>query len=193
MATVKPCFLESNFSGNDCIALCCQMQPCFLDSCIALFCFLEKSFLPAFDSCILTSFDMSSLIKLVYFSRHEDQSVEYTRKKTVKERLGISNGNRRSYPVLGGWLHFVKFEISKLNECLDFISSKQLHCGRIDSHHWNSEAPANENAVIKATGGWAYKFAGLFKERLGVSIEKEDEMDCLVAGENFLLKVKSSS
>ena len=41
----------------------------------------------------------------------------------------------------------------------------------------------------KATGGGAYKFADLFKERLGVSIEKEDEMDCLVAGANFLLKV----
>jgi type II pantothenate kinase len=47
----------------------------------------------------------------------------------VKERLGISNGNRRSYPILGGRLHFVKFETSKINECLDFISSKQLHRG----------------------------------------------------------------
>lgn len=41
----------------------------------------------------------------------------------------------------------------------------------------------------KATGGGAYKYADLFKERLGVSLEKEDEMDCLVAGANFLLKV----
>lgn len=41
----------------------------------------------------------------------------------------------------------------------------------------------------KATGGGAYKFADLFKEKLGVSIDKEDEMDCLVAGANFLLKV----
>lgn len=42
---------------------------------------------------------------------------------------------------------------------------------------------------LKATGGGAYKFADLFKERLGVSLDKEDEMDCLVAGANFLLKV----
>lgn len=41
----------------------------------------------------------------------------------------------------------------------------------------------------KATGGGAYKFADVFKERLGVSLDKEDEMDCLVAGANFLLKV----
>lgn len=41
----------------------------------------------------------------------------------------------------------------------------------------------------KATGGGAYKYADVFKERLGVSIDKEDEMNCLVSGANFLLKV----
>ncbi|XP_071902178.1 pantothenate kinase 2-like [Coffea arabica] len=128
-----------------------------------------------------------SLIKLVYFSRHEDRPVNDRIKKTIKERLGISNGNRRSYPVLGGRLHFVKFETNKINQCLDFISSKQLHCGGMDAHLWHSGV-SNENAVIKATGGGAYKYADLFKERLGVSIEKEDEMNCLVAGANFLLK-----
>ncbi|KAK4844160.1 hypothetical protein QYF36_017161 [Acer negundo] len=129
-----------------------------------------------------------SLIKLVYFSRHEGQSIDDKRTKTLKERLGIANGTRRSYPILGGRLHFVKFETTKINECLDFIRSKQLHRGGMDSRHWNAEAPANENAVIKATGGGAFKFADLFKERLGVSLDKEDEMDCLVAGANFLLK-----
>ena len=41
---------------------------------------------------------------------------------------------------------------------------------------------------MKATGGGAYKFADLFKEKLGVCLSKEDEMDSLVAGANFLLK-----
>ncbi|KAF9671576.1 hypothetical protein SADUNF_Sadunf12G0061800 [Salix dunnii] len=131
---------------------------------------------------------LRSLIKLVYFSRHKDRPTNDKRKKTVKERLGISNGNRRSYPILGGRLHFVKFETSKINECLDFISSKQLHRGGVDSHSWHSDISSNVNAVIKATGGGAYKYADLFKERLGVSLDKEDEMDCLVAGANFLLK-----
>ncbi|KAK6924844.1 Damage-control phosphatase ARMT1-like, metal-binding domain [Dillenia turbinata] len=129
-----------------------------------------------------------SLIKLVYFSRHEDRPLNDRRKKSIKERFGISNGNRRSYPILGGRLHFVKFETHKINECLDFIHSKQLHWGGLDPHQWTSEAPNNENAIIKATGGGAYKFADLFKDRLGVSLDKEDEMDCLVAGANFLLK-----
>ncbi|KAI3439560.1 Pantothenate kinase 2 [Psidium guajava] len=133
-----------------------------------------------------------SLIKLVYFSRHEDQSTGDKRKKTAKQRLGISNGIRRSYPILGGRLHFVKFETNKINECLEFIDSNQLHRSGVDFRHWGSESPNSQpidNAVIKkATGGGAFKFADLFRERLGVSIEKEDEMDCLVAGANFLLK-----
>ncbi|XP_026405060.1 pantothenate kinase 2-like [Papaver somniferum] len=129
-----------------------------------------------------------SLIKLIYFSRHEDHLVDDKRKKTLKERLGLSNDSRRSYPILGGRLHFVKFETRKINECLDFIHSKQLHRGGIDPRGWSSEAPNNDNAVIKATGGGAYRFTDLFKERVGVSLDKEDEMDCLVAGANFLLK-----
>ncbi|XP_061366808.1 pantothenate kinase 2 [Gastrolobium bilobum] len=127
-----------------------------------------------------------SLIKLVYFSRHEDQSTNDKRMRNAKDQLGFTNGNRRSHPILGGRLHFVKFETSKINDCLDFIYSKQLHCGGWESDY--SDAVADQNAIIKATGGGAYKFADLFKERLGLSLEKEDEMDCLVAGANFLLK-----
>jgi hypothetical protein len=65
----------------------------------------------------------------VYFSRHAESLTDDSRKKSLRKRFGITNGNRRSYPILGGRLHFVKFETSKLNECLDFISSKQLHRG----------------------------------------------------------------
>ncbi|KAK1326944.1 Pantothenate kinase 2 [Acorus calamus] len=90
--------------------------------------------------------------------------------------------------------------------------------GGIDSPSYSSRLLTDENAIIKlihklsypiihifwealdgvnnqscwilkkATGGGAHKFADVFKERLGVSIDKEDEMDCLVAGANFLLK-----
>ncbi|GMH16794.1 hypothetical protein Nepgr_018635 [Nepenthes gracilis] len=129
-----------------------------------------------------------SLIKLVYFSRHEDKRIEDKRKSSFKQRFGIPNGNRRSYPILGGRLHFVKFETSKINECLEFIKSKQLHRGGMNPRRWPVDISPNENVVVKATGGGAYKFADLFKEKLGVSLDKEDEMDCLVAGANFLLK-----
>lgn len=91
------------------------------------------SFICAFDQFIQLFFlcVLGSLIKLVYFSRHEDRVVNDKRKKSLSERLGVNNGNRRSFPILGGRLHFVKFETAKINECLDFIHSKQLHRGGV--------------------------------------------------------------
>lgn len=80
------------------------------------------------------------MIKLVYFSRHEDKPVEDERKKSFKLKFGISNGNRRSFPILGGRLHFVKFETAKINECLEFIKSKKLHCGGMHLLHSSSHA-----------------------------------------------------
>ena len=41
---------------------------------------------------------------------------------------------------------------------------------------------------VISTGGGAFKYADLFKSRLGVVLEREDEMLCLVNGCNFLLK-----
>ena len=41
---------------------------------------------------------------------------------------------------------------------------------------------------VKATGGGAYKYAEVFRTRLGLILEKEDEMACMVDGCNFLLK-----
>lgn len=68
-----------------------------------------------------------SLIKLVYFSTNDgDDDDELGR--SGKESVGVSNGNR-SFPVLKGRLHFSKFETSKINDCLDFIQTKQLHIG----------------------------------------------------------------
>ncbi|XP_021293054.1 pantothenate kinase 1 isoform X2 [Herrania umbratica] len=49
-------------------------------------------------------------------------------------------------------------------------------------------AASSDKIFIKATGGGAYKFADLFKEKLEISLDKEDEMNCLVTGANFLLK-----
>nr|CAD1827160.1 unnamed protein product [Ananas comosus var. bracteatus] len=73
------------------------------------------------------------------------------------------------------------FETRRLDECLDFIVSKKLLCGM-------TTGSSKEHVVIKATGGGAFKFADVFKEKLGVSLDKLDEMDSVVAGANFLLQ-----
>ena len=135
----------------------------------------------------------------------------------------------RPRPPRGGKLHFVKFETSKIDECLDFIEAKGLHRpqqgmagsfygasssssnsaaerrsgggggggsnsgggGGTVKNQNSSPAPSSEPPTrvrVLATGGGAYRFADLFRSRLGVILEKEDEMDCLVAGADFLLR-----
>ena len=43
--------------------------------------------------------------------------------------------------------------------------------------------------IVKATGGGAYKHVESFQNRLGLELEKVDEMESLVTGTNFLLSV----
>ncbi|KAL5552871.1 hypothetical protein UlMin_040272 [Ulmus minor] len=118
-----------------------------------------------------------SLIKVVYFSREDECS------KSSQESVLVSNVERNC-PILQGTLRFAKFETAKINDCLEFIQRNQLHLNGWE----HNGVPGGEKCVIKATGGGAYKFADLIKEKLGISLCKEDEMDCLVAGANFLLK-----
>ncbi|KAI3452720.1 hypothetical protein Pfo_009396 [Paulownia fortunei] len=124
-----------------------------------------------------------SLIKMVYFSSDSSRSVDDQVNGSSEDGLPASNGNLHD-SVLNGRLHFFKFETSKISECTEFISSKLLqHYGAR-----NNEAPISGQNIIKATGGGAFKFADLFKEKLGITLDKVDEMDCLVAAANFLLK-----
>eukprot|EP00835_Amoeboradix_gromovi_P003710 NODE_256_length_12667_cov_0.196292.p1 type:complete len:622 gc:universal NODE_256_length_12667_cov_0.196292:11784-9919(-) len=73
----------------------------------------------------------------------------------------------------GGRLIFTKFETQKINELIDFLKNIVLNMEQVN---------------ITATGGGAHKFASLFKEELGIVLDKHDEMDCTVKGMNFLLK-----
>lgn len=113
------------------------------------------------DSALLAVDIGGTLIKLVYF-----------------EGGGELKGSRKA---IGGQLKFVKFQTSRLDECLEFIRSKGLHYGITTSSR-------NMSMEIKATGGGAFKFADIFKEKLGVNLDKLDEMDTVVTGANFLLK-----
>ncbi|KAK3041803.1 hypothetical protein RJ639_000319 [Escallonia herrerae] len=119
-----------------------------------------------------------TLIKMVYFSSNSDWPIDDEGKRSSNEK-GSKNCN-----FVNGRLHFMKFETRKINDCLQFISSKQLH--RYGG--WHTEAPVDCKNVIKATGGGAFKFADLFKEKLEIGLDKVEEMDSLVAGANFLLK-----
>eukprot|EP00963_Diacronema_lutheri_P013486 scaffold2636_cov340-Pavlova_lutheri.AAC.148 len=74
----------------------------------------------------------------------------------------------------GGQLHFVKFETNQIHRVVEFIASRSEEMNRSSS--------------IRATGGGAFKYAELFRSKLGMILVKEDEMTCLVTGAVFLLR-----
>ncbi|KAK9799347.1 hypothetical protein WJX73_008823 [Symbiochloris irregularis] len=112
-----------------------------------------------------------SLIKLVYFSPEDRGSDD-----------GAAGDASRDHST-GGRMHFVKFETSAIDQAIEFILAKGLHQLQARSHSGRAN-----RVRVKATGGGAYKFAEALQERLEVLLEKEDEMQCLVIGCDFLLK-----
>jgi len=77
--------------------------------------------------------------------------------------------------VPGGRLNFKRFEGSQLDECLEFVQQV-----------FQSEKP--DQRVLCLTGGGAIKHYDSLAEKLpGVLLRQEDEMECLIAGLNFLL------
>ena len=100
----------------------------------------------------------------------------------------------------GGRLHFKKFPSAHLEECMEFIEFKGLHLGSrgaededgAEDGDGDGDGDGGEDedarATVKATGGGAHKFSKVFQERLGITLQKEDEMACAVAGAKFLLE-----
>ncbi|XP_076621257.1 4'-phosphopantetheine phosphatase [Colletes latitarsis] len=111
-----------------------------------------------------------SLTKIAYYS-----TVSY--RKALYEDAGLGNSGERAYKVHeGNRLHFVKFETRYIENCLDFVEKNLVN---VERFHGKS---------IKVTGGGAYKYTPLLQEKLGLIVDKEDEIACLIKGCNFLLK-----
>ncbi|KAF4314788.1 hypothetical protein G195_011207, partial [Phytophthora kernoviae 00238/432] len=76
-------------------------------------------------------------------------------------------------PELGGTIHFINFQTAKMDEITSFVR-------RCFFHRYIKK--------IACTGGGAFKFSPLFESRLGIELQKADEMDALIQGLNFVLR-----
>ncbi|XP_050719238.1 4'-phosphopantetheine phosphatase-like isoform X2 [Eriocheir sinensis] len=116
-----------------------------------------------------------SLTKIAYYSTVSHRKVLYN-----ADNDGTSSSDGGDYHYESSEterLHFVKFETKYIEHWLDFIR-KHLVCSK--------ESMLGKS--IKATGGGAYKFAELIQQKLGLMVEKEDEIGSLIKGCNFLLR-----
>ncbi|KAE8244515.1 hypothetical protein A4X13_0g6539 [Tilletia indica] len=99
-----------------------------------------------------------SLAKLVYFTRTPDQPG-------------------------GGRLNFVKFETEHIEQCVSFLSELLTISARSNGV---SLEQIRRGVKLTATGGGAHMYNELFERELGIEVQREDEMSCLITGLNFI-------
>ncbi|KAI0475795.1 fumble-domain-containing protein [Xylariaceae sp. FL0804] len=80
----------------------------------------------------------------------------------------------------GGRLNFQSFETDRIDDCIEFVrhlKDNQLALNGSKPHE----------LCVMATGGGAYKYYDRIRERLGVDVLREDEMECLIVGLDFFI------
>lgn len=88
-------------------------------------------------------------------------------------REGVKDHNLKFYSrQLGGEFHFIRFETRRMQNAMDLIRANNLHLNIRE---------------MGATGGGAHKYAAQWKEELGIEMQKQDELESLVAGMQFVL------
>eukprot|EP00064_Thunnus_orientalis_P018896 superscaffoldBa00004510_g19005 len=115
-----------------------------------------------------------SLTKLAYYSTVQHKvakvrSFDHSAKEAASDKLYEISVQEE----VTARLHFIKFENAYIETCLDFIKDHLVN---------------TDTKVIKATGGGAHKFKELIEKKLGLKVDKEDEMTCLIKGCNFVLR-----
>jgi len=137
-----------------------------------------------------------SLAKVVYFTRassnanafenpHVDELHDENSASCPPVLFHPARLRRRSLPPAfpGGRLNFVKFESSNIDACVQFLHDL------IEKSAVANQVTVDEmqkSVKIMATGGGAHLFYERFTGDLGVEVQREDEMECLITGLNFM-------
>uniref|UniRef100_A0A4W6EKR2 Pantothenate kinase 4 (inactive) n=1 Tax=Lates calcarifer TaxID=8187 RepID=A0A4W6EKR2_LATCA len=119
-----------------------------------------------------------SLTKLAYYSTVQHKVAKVRSFDVLFVSVSQEAASDKLYEIsvqeeVTARLHFIKFENAYIETCLDFIKDHLVN---------------TETKVIKATGGGAHKFKELIERKLGLKVDKEDEMTCLIKGCNFVLR-----
>jgi pantothenate kinase len=112
------------------------------------------------------------------FSKSRDHAEALDRFYNFARRLdsyreGVKDHELSFYSrELGGEFHFIRFETRRMQNAMDLIRANNLHLNICE---------------MGATGGGAHKFAAKWEQDLGIQMQKQDELDSLVAGMQFVL------
>ena len=91
----------------------------------------------------------------------------YVSNSSMSDKSGTCNSRQ---------LNFVKFETRHIAHLTCYIKNRM-----------GENVDRIQGKSISVTGGGAHKYKDLIEETLGLKVNKQDEMDCLIKGSNFLL------
>jgi type II pantothenate kinase len=121
----------------------------------------------------------SSIVKNDCGPRNDDHAIALSRFYNFARRLDMYREGVRDHKLsfyckeLDGSFHFIRFETRRMMTAMELIRTHKLH--------YNIHK-------MGGTGGGAHKFAALFQQELGITMKKQDELDSLVAGMQFVLR-----
>jgi pantothenate kinase len=122
--------------------------------------------------------DIRKSRSMLDFSKSRDHAEALDRFYNLARRLdsyreGVKDHELSFYSrELGGEFHFIRFETRRMQNAMDLIRANNLHLNICE---------------MGATGGGAHKFAAKWEQDLGIQMKKQDELDSLVAGMQFVL------
>ncbi len=123
------------------------------------------------------SADDNSPLELTSKEEERQQALErfYAFVKDLDSSHGdnLKDKSRSFYSrTLGGQFHFIQFESRHFLQVMNLMKSSNIHL---------------DITKIGATGGGAHKYAERWDKQLGIKIDKQDELESLVAGMQFTL------
>lgn len=86
----------------------------------------------------------------------------------------------------GGTLNFVRFETEQIQDLIAFLND--LIKQSAATNHVTQEEMKKGVRVI-ATGGGAHKYYDMLVEGTGLSVHREEEMECLITGLGFITSI----
>lgn len=117
----------------------------------------------------------SSMVNLSKSNEHKealDNFYSFARRLDAYD-TGMKDKHLSYYSrFLNGQFHFIRFETRRMTNAMNLM--------RINNFHLNIKE-------IGSTGGGSHKFANDWERELGIIMKKQDEMDSLVAGMQFVM------
>ena len=142
-----------------------------------------------------------SLCKVTFFEQSGNEAIGKEKNFFLNSITYGMTGMRDpllSFSYQSGVFHFINFETRRMSAAIELMKEHDLlqyrrrassvySASAVDSVTPDLPLESKRRSIIMATGGGAYKYAQMVFDKLQLVLKKKDELNCLLAGLNFLL------